>query len=109
MGALCVGRRGRLVMADKIVKQGYLMKKGAKRKNWTNRWFVLRGNQLEYYKDPIDLKPRGTIQLTGSTVGLSDSKPHTFTIDTESRVFLISAKNSTLRDQWIAAIKDCVK
>jgi hypothetical protein len=40
-------------MSDKIIKQGYLVKKGAKRKNWTNRWFVLRGNQLEYYKDPI--------------------------------------------------------
>jgi hypothetical protein len=56
-----------------------------------------------------DLKPRGTIPLIGCNVGLSDTKPHTFHVTTETRVFMISAKNSTLRDQWIAAIKECVK
>ena len=35
-----------------IVKQGYLTKKGAKRKNWTKRWFILKKDKLEYFKNP---------------------------------------------------------
>lgn len=31
------------VGAVKVVKQGYLLKKGHKRRNWTKRWFILRG------------------------------------------------------------------
>lgn len=29
--------------------QGYLWKKGHKRKNWTERWFVLKPNMMTYY------------------------------------------------------------
>lgn len=35
-----------------LYKQGYLMKKGAKRRNWTTRWFILSYNRLSYYKNP---------------------------------------------------------
>lgn len=33
-----------------IVKQGMLEKKGAKRRNWTSRWFVLKKGYLYYFK-----------------------------------------------------------
>lgn len=29
--------------------QGYMMKKGHKRKNWNERWFVLKPNSMSYY------------------------------------------------------------
>ena len=35
-----------------LVKQGYLTKKGAKRRNWNTRWFILKHNYLAYYKNP---------------------------------------------------------
>ena len=34
------------------IKSGYLKKQGAKMKNWSERWFVLQSDSLEYYKEP---------------------------------------------------------
>lgn len=39
------------------------MKKGHKRKNWTERWFVLRPNSLSYYVSEDLLEKRGDIIL----------------------------------------------
>lgn len=40
-----------------------MMKKGHKRKNWTERWFVLRLNVLSYYVSEDLLEKRGDIPL----------------------------------------------
>lgn len=40
-----------------------MMKKGHKRKNWTERWFVLRPNSLSYYVSEDLLEKRGDILL----------------------------------------------
>uniref|UniRef100_D3ZRE7 Switching B-cell complex subunit SWAP70 n=1 Tax=Rattus norvegicus TaxID=10116 RepID=D3ZRE7_RAT len=46
-----------------VLKQGYMMKKGHKRKNWTERWFVLKPNIISYYVSE-DLKDKkGDIML----------------------------------------------
>lgn len=43
--------------------QGYMWKKGHRRKNWTERWFVLKPNIISYYVSE-DLKDkRGDITL----------------------------------------------
>lgn len=34
-----------------VLKSGYLLKKGERRKNWKKRFFVLRPDRLCYYKD----------------------------------------------------------
>lgn len=39
------------------LSQGYMMKKGHKRKNWTERWFVLKPNIISYYVSE-DLKDK---------------------------------------------------
>ena len=36
-------------LSNDLIKEGMLAKKGAKRKNWTNRWFVLTQQSLRYY------------------------------------------------------------
>jgi hypothetical protein len=33
-----------------VVKEGWLQKKGEKRRNWTKRWFVLKYGSLAYFK-----------------------------------------------------------
>lgn len=45
------------------VLKGYMMKKGHKRKNWTERWFVLRPNSLSYYVSEDLREKRGDIIL----------------------------------------------
>lgn len=32
-----------------LLLQGYMLKKGHKRKNWNERWFVLKPNSMSYY------------------------------------------------------------
>jgi len=38
-----------------VLKKGYLIKKGAKRKNWNKRWFILKESTLFYYTSREDL------------------------------------------------------
>uniref|UniRef100_A0A8B9E170 Switching B cell complex subunit SWAP70 n=1 Tax=Anser cygnoides TaxID=8845 RepID=A0A8B9E170_ANSCY len=62
-----------------VLKQGYMLKKGHKRKNWTERWFVLKPNIISYYVSE-DLKDKkGDIILDGNCcvefLSLSGSPP----------------------------------
>ncbi|XP_041915533.1 rho GTPase-activating protein 24 isoform X3 [Alosa sapidissima] len=47
---------------------GWLRKQGGFVKTWHTRWFVLRGDQLYYYKDEEETKALGTIYLPGNRV-----------------------------------------
>ena len=38
-----------------VLKRGYLVKKGAKRKNWKKRWFVLKSDEMCYYESHENL------------------------------------------------------
>jgi len=38
-----------------VLKKGYLIKKGGKRKNWNKRWFILKESTLFYYTSREDL------------------------------------------------------
>ncbi|XP_071893625.1 rho GTPase-activating protein 24 isoform X1 [Anas platyrhynchos] len=49
-------------------KCGWLRKQGGFVKTWHTRWFVLKGDQLYYFKDEDETKPLGTIFLPGNRV-----------------------------------------
>ncbi|XP_053195608.1 rho GTPase-activating protein 24 [Scomber japonicus] len=51
-----------------VIKCGWLRKQGGFVKTWHSRWFVLRGDQLYYYKDEEETKALGTIFLPGNKV-----------------------------------------
>uniref|UniRef100_A0A667HG41 Rho GTPase activating protein 22 n=1 Tax=Lynx canadensis TaxID=61383 RepID=A0A667HG41_LYNCA len=68
-----------------ILKEGWLKKQRSIMKNWQPRWFVLRGDQLFYYKDKDETKPQGFISLQGTRVtellpGPEDAGKHLFEI-----------------------------
>ncbi|XP_042275459.1 switch-associated protein 70 isoform X3 [Thunnus maccoyii] len=46
-----------------VLKQGYVMKKGHMRKNWTERWFVLQPTSLSYYMCEDLVEKKGVIML----------------------------------------------
>ncbi|XP_058693924.1 rho GTPase-activating protein 24 isoform X1 [Poecile atricapillus] len=50
------------------IKCGWLRKQGGFVKTWHTRWFVLKGDQLCYFKDEDETKPLGTIFLPGNRV-----------------------------------------
>lgn len=45
-------RQGR----SNVIRCGWLRKQGGFVKTWHSRWFVLRGDQLHYYKDEEETK-----------------------------------------------------
>ncbi|CAJ0749979.1 20125_t:CDS:2 [Entrophospora sp. SA101] len=51
---------------DLIIKSGWLTKLGgnAIRKTWKRRWFVLKGNNLYYYRDQNVKEASGVINLS---------------------------------------------
>ncbi|XP_072138667.1 rho GTPase-activating protein 22-like isoform X2 [Mobula birostris] len=62
-------------LQERVLKSGWLKKQRSIMKNWQPRWFVLRGEQLYYYKDEEENKPQGSIQLQGSQVNEFTANP----------------------------------
>ncbi|XP_063802519.1 switch-associated protein 70 isoform X2 [Pseudophryne corroboree] len=96
-----------------ILKQGYLWKKGHKRKNWTERWFVLKPNVMTYYVSE-DLKDKkGDISLEGSCFVESlpdrDGKKCLFLVKCVDKSYEISASDKKKKQEWIQAVQTVVK
>ncbi|XP_027790413.1 rho GTPase-activating protein 25 isoform X1 [Marmota flaviventris] len=60
---------------ERPIKMGWLKKQRSIVKNWQQRYFVLRAQQLYYYKDEEDMKPQGCMYLPGSTIKEIASNP----------------------------------
>ncbi|TMS05626.1 Switch-associated protein 70 [Larimichthys crocea] len=95
-----------------VLKQGYMMKKGHKRKNWTERWFMLKPNSISYYVGEDLAEQKGDIFLDGncSVEPLQDKegKKCLFLIRSSQKMFEISASDKKKKQEWIQAIQTCV-
>ncbi|NXW31162.1 SWP70 protein, partial [Phaetusa simplex] len=96
----------------KYCKLGYMLKKGHKRKNWTERWFVLKPNIISYYVSE-DLKDKkGDIILDGNccveALPDKDGKKCLFLIKCLDKSFEISASDKKKKQEWIQAIQTTV-
>ncbi|KAL9823347.1 LOW QUALITY PROTEIN: rho GTPase-activating protein 25 [Geothlypis trichas] len=56
-------------------KLGWLRKQRSIVRNWQLRFFVLRGQQLLYYKDEDEAKPQGCLALQGSSINVLATNP----------------------------------
>ncbi|OCT83655.1 switch-associated protein 70 isoform X2 [Xenopus laevis] len=95
-----------------ILKQGYLLKKGHKRKNWNERWFVLKPNIVTYYCSE-DLKDKkGEIILDQNCCVESlpdkDGRKCLFVVKCLERSYEISASDKKKKQEWIQAIQTVV-
>ncbi|XP_062325342.1 pleckstrin-2 isoform X2 [Osmerus eperlanus] len=107
-------------LAGKVVKRGYLLKQGHKRKNWKVRLFVLRSQPgyLHYY-DPSkdDINPAGGFSLRGCLVSALDDngvpsgvkgnvQGNLFKIITQSNAhYFIQAPTRQEKTDWIEAVR----
>ncbi|XP_030342154.1 rho GTPase-activating protein 22 isoform X1 [Strigops habroptila] len=106
---------------EHVLKCGWLKKQRSIMKNWQQRWFVLRGDQLFYYKDEEETKPQGLILLQGNQVNELPPNPdepgkHLFEIapggagDREKmpvnhEAFLLMANSQNEMEDWVKAIR----
>ncbi|XP_016331101.1 switch-associated protein 70 isoform X1 [Sinocyclocheilus anshuiensis] len=95
-----------------VVKQGYMMKKGHKRKNWTERWFELHLNYMSYYVSEDLIEQKGCISLDRNCCVESlpdkDGKKNLFIIKCVEKSFEINASDKKAKQEWIQAIQDCI-
>jgi len=97
---------------------GTLDKKGAKRKNWNSRWFVLKDNYLFYCKNQ-KTNPQGIINLHGCTVSRIEgptARPNSFSllapksvsIDAKwtNRTYFMAAKDAKEMDKWMRTLEE---
>ncbi|XP_053304855.1 switch-associated protein 70 [Spea bombifrons] len=95
-----------------VLKQGYMLKKGHKRKNWTERWFVLKPNVVTYYGSE-DLKDKkGDIILDENccveSLSDKDGKKCLFLVKCLDKSYEISASDKKKRQEWIQAIQTVI-
>ncbi|XP_042636591.1 rho GTPase-activating protein 22 [Orycteropus afer afer] len=104
-----------------VLRAGWLKKQRSIMKNWQPRWFVLRGDQLFYYKDKEETKPQGFISLQGTQVtellpGPEDPGKHLFEISpggagerekmpANHEAFLLMASSQSDMEDWVRAIR----
>ncbi|XP_043101802.1 switch-associated protein 70 [Puntigrus tetrazona] len=95
-----------------VIKQGYMMKKGHKRKNWTERWFELHLKYMSYYVSEDLIEQKGCISLDRNCCVESlpdkDGKKNLFIVKCVEKSFEISASDKKSKQEWIQAIQDCI-
>ncbi|XP_022605044.1 differentially expressed in FDCP 6 homolog [Seriola dumerili] len=102
-----------LEMYHNVLKRGYMWKKGHVRRNWTERWFVLKPFSMAYYVSE-DLKDkRGEIHLDKSCViePLPDreGKRCMFCVKTHNKTYEMSASDQRQKVEWTQAIQTALR
>ncbi|XP_029495402.2 switch-associated protein 70-like isoform X1 [Oncorhynchus nerka] len=96
-----------------VLRQGYMMKKGHKRKNWTERWFVLGPNSMSYYVSEDLTDKKGDILLDRNCCVESlpdkEGKKCLFIVKCSDKSFEISASDKKRKQEWIQAIQTCIQ
>ncbi|XP_076826160.1 uncharacterized protein LOC143473090 isoform X2 [Clavelina lepadiformis] len=111
-------RAGKCGGRQRELKSGYLRKQGGMIKTWNERWFVLKGDQLHYYKEK-EGKLIASIFLPGNHVVMhpvrtNDSNKYVFEIfpgkesarmSNNHESYLIAANSQTDMEDWVKAIR----
>uniref|UniRef100_A0A8C4ISP2 PH domain-containing protein n=1 Tax=Dicentrarchus labrax TaxID=13489 RepID=A0A8C4ISP2_DICLA len=102
-----------LEMYHNVLKRGYMWKKGHVRRNWTERWFVLKPSSMAYYVSE-DLKDkRGEIQLDTSCViepiPDREGKRCMFCVKTHNKTYEMSAPDQRQKVEWTQAIQTALR
>ncbi|XP_039407237.1 rho GTPase-activating protein 24 isoform X1 [Corvus cornix cornix] len=101
------------------IKCGWLRKQGGFVKTWHTRWFVLKGDQLYYFKDEDETKPLGTIFLPGNRViehPCNEESPGKFLFEVvpggdrermtaNHETYLLMASTQNDMEDWVKSIR----
>ncbi|KAH7913772.1 hypothetical protein BJ138DRAFT_1216460 [Hygrophoropsis aurantiaca] len=93
---------------EKVIKAGYLRKKGERRKTWKKRWFVLRPAHLAYYKTSAEYQLHRLLDLSdvhSCTPVTLKKHANTFGVVSAARTFYLQAQSTEEVQQWVRAIQ----
>jgi hypothetical protein len=90
-------------------KEGELKKQGHVVRNWKARWFIIKNNNLYYFKKKGDSKPIGEIPLPGSSIKTDPKIKRTHTFELYSpqinKIFYCQANTRDEMKGWISALE----
>ncbi|NXQ26373.1 RHG22 protein, partial [Alaudala cheleensis] len=96
---------------ERVLKCGWLKKQRSIMKNWQQRWFVLRGDQLFYYKDEEETKPQ-IVTLAAVAVPISPLARFSPSgagdrekTSVNHEAFLLMANSQNEMEDWVKAIR----
>jgi hypothetical protein len=87
---------------------GFLVKRGAARKSWKRRWWVLNDEHFSYFKTKDDRNPLGAIHLSlifAVAVEAEAPRMHCFGVYTRHRTYYISAATFETMQRWVELLK----
>jgi len=94
---------------EKVLKAGWLEKRGKINTAYKSRWIVLTPEHLAYHKEKFQ-PPRGVIPLKNAKLAPNDKDgPESFQIQSESRVFYIRCSDRAVAEEWKAAISRVIR
>jgi len=95
------------------MKEGFLTKKGHKRRNWKVRYFVLEPQKLSYFKAPGDFgackKPKGSLVLDKATlvrIAPEMRRSNCFAVSSPFNQLLITAPTGEDMVKWMEKINE---
>ncbi|THV07269.1 PH-domain-containing protein [Dendrothele bispora CBS 962.96] len=94
---------------EKVIKAGYLWKKGERRKTWKKRWFVLRPAHLAYYKTAAEYQLLRLLELSDvhSCTQVSLKRhDNAFGLVSPLRTLYLQASTPTEVQEWVQAIEE---
>ena len=103
--------------AANALREGYLIKAGGKThvKNWQQRWFVLNGFSLSYFRSKSDSYAAGVVSLKGSRLRLERpskyDKENCFSITTatDNRTYVLVADTPFDMIEWATVARRMCK
>ncbi|XP_078482687.1 uncharacterized protein LOC100176399 isoform X1 [Ciona intestinalis] len=111
----------KLQLSFRVIKEGYLEKKGAYSAiNWNRRLVVIRSGELAYYRVEEEEQTAALIiNLSPGSIAINPEDSNTFTIATtkesyrfripENPAASLPSSQETIRDEWISAIHEGCK
>ncbi|KAJ3100948.1 hypothetical protein HDU97_001832 [Phlyctochytrium planicorne] len=95
---------------EKVLHNGFLMKKGEKRKTWKKRWFVLRATILAYYKNEkeyelLKIIPLADVHTIAEVRDLKKRK-NVFGVVTRQRTYYVMCDSKEQMDEWLSKLKE---
>ncbi|KAF9532463.1 hypothetical protein CPB83DRAFT_846830 [Crepidotus variabilis] len=94
---------------EKVLKAGYLWKKGERRKTWKKRWFVLRPAHIAYYKSSKEYQLLRLLELSDvhscTQVNLKRHN-NSFGLISPTRTFYLQTSTPEEVQDWVKAIEE---
>ncbi|XP_010885715.1 differentially expressed in FDCP 6 homolog isoform X1 [Esox lucius] len=102
-----------LEMYHNVLKSGYMWKKGHVRRNWTERWFVLRPSVMAYYSNEELKEKKGEIPLDQycvvEAIPDKDGKRCLFCVKTPCKTYEMSAADQKQKVEWTQAVQQAIR